>query len=278
MIENEDIQDVDDAEICQILECIYLQYGYDFRNYAYDSIRRRILRLNKHSGCMNLSALKEKIISEPLFFDQLLLGLTVHSTSMFRDPGVYKTFRESIIPHLRTYPFVRIWIAGCSTGEEVYSLAILLAEEGLSRKCRIYATDICEPVLVKAKRGIFPLISMKEYTENYIKSGGKKSFSDYYTTDHQCAVLSSNLRDNIAFATHNLVSEKSFNEFHVVLCRNVMIYFNHELQMEVLKTIRNSLVGLGFLVIGHNETLKRTLYEKDFKELCKDKKIYRKIS
>jgi chemotaxis protein methyltransferase CheR len=209
--------------------------------------------------------------------ERLLLGLSVHVTSMFRDPDFYLTFRRKIIPILKTYPTVRIWHAGCSTGEEVYSMAILLQEEGLYRKSLIYATDISHEVLRKAREGIFPLATMQEYTNNYMKAGGQREFSDYYTAQYDNVIFHPSLKTNVVFAEHNLATDGSFNEFHVILCRNVMIYFNKALQERVHTLIYESLSMFGIFGLGNKESLKFTPREAYYERLDSRDKLYRKV-
>jgi chemotaxis protein methyltransferase CheR len=209
--------------------------------------------------------------------ERLLLGLTVHVTSMFRDPGFYIAFRQKVVPLLATYPFARIWHAGCSSGEEVYSMAIVLFEEGIHERCRIYATDLSEAVLRGASQGLFPLSAMKEYTENYQRAGGKTAFSDYYTARYDHALFHSHLRDSIVFAPHNLVTDGSFNEFNVILCRNVMIYFNDTLQRHVHELLYQSLSRLGVLGLGRRESLKFTPHESSYEPLDDTERLYRKV-
>jgi chemotaxis protein methyltransferase CheR len=198
-------------------------------------------------------------------------------TAMFRDPGFYRAFRDIAIPLLRTWPFIRIWHAGCSTGEEVYSMAILLSEEGLYERSRIYATDINDVVLQQAKAGIFPLNRMQEYTENYIRAGGKQSFSEYYTAKYDGALFSPSLTRNVVFSQHNLVTDRSFSEFNVIFCRNVLIYFDRELQDRVHALFYESLSMFGVLALGSKETLRFSKYEPCYEKLHAREKMYRKV-
>jgi len=268
----------DEIEITLILEGIFRQYGYDFRNYARASIRRRLYNCVKAEGLQTISGLQERVLHDTACMARLLTALTVHSTAMFRDPGFYRAVRSKVIPALGTYPFVRIWHAGCSTGEEVYSLAILLTEEGIYDRCRIYATDLSDNVLQSARTGVFPLASMKEYTENYVKAQGKASFSEYYTARYDYAVFRQELRENVVFAPHNLVTDGSFNEFNIILCRNVMIYFNRELQNHVHELFHRSLCRLGVLGLGKKESMRFTPHEQDYDELDAGERLYRKVS
>lgn len=264
-------------EIELLLEGIFRQYGFDFRAYAYSSIRRRIWKRITAEQLENISALQERVLHDPRMMERLLLDLSVNVTAMFRDPGFYAAFREQVIPLLRTYPFIRIWHAGCSTGEEVYSMAILLQEEGLYDRARLYATDINEVVLQQAKAGIFPLDRMQEYTENYIRAGGKRSFSEYYTAKYDGALFSPSLKQNIVFSQHNLVTDRSFSEFNVVLCRNVLIYFDRKLQQRVHGLFYESLVTFGILCLGSKESLKFSEYEACYEQIVGMEKIYRKV-
>lgn len=222
-------------EIELLLEGIYKHYGFDFRSYAYASIRRRLWRRIDAEGLGTVSELQACVLHDSDAMERLLLDLSVSVTAMFRDPSLYAAFRRSVVPILRTYPFIRIWHAGCSTGEEVYSMAILLEEEGLYDRTRIYATDINEAVLEQARSGIFPLDRMQEYTENYLRAGGRQEFSQYYTAGYGNALFSPSLRRNIVFSQHNLVTDRSFAEFHVIFCRNVLIYFDKQLQHHVTR-------------------------------------------
>lgn len=269
---------LEDIEIQLLLDGIYRYYGHDFRNYAADSIKRRIRRFLSLEGVETVSALQAQILHDRACLKRFLLNLTVNVTSMFRDPSFFLAFRTLVVPLLRTYPFIRIWHAGCSTGQEVYSIAIVLHEEGLYHRCRIYATDTNEVVLQKAKQGIFSLESMQEYTQLYLKAGGKHSFSEYYTAAYDGAILRSSLRENIVFSQHNLATDSSFNEFNVIICRNVLIYFNHILQDQVCNLFHNSLCPFGILGLGRQESLKFTSYEKQYEEIAASEKLYRRLS
>ena len=265
------------TEVELLLEGIFRQYGFDFRSYAYASIRRRLWKRVEAEGLKNLSELQATVLHDADALERLLLDLSVNVTSMFRDPLFYATFRTEVIPLLRTYPFIRLWHAGCSTGEEVYSMAILLEEEGLYDRARVYATDINDVVLQQARRGIFPLERMQEYTENYIRAGGKRSFSEYYTAKYDGALFDQRLVRNVVFAQHNLVTDRSFSEFHAIFCRNVLIYFDKDLQNRVHSLFYDSLVRLGMLCLGSKETLKFSTYEACYERLDQNEKIYRKV-
>jgi chemotaxis protein methyltransferase CheR len=272
-----EVNQLEDIEIELLLEGMYRHYGFDFRNYAPASIKRRIHESMRSEGVLSVSGFQEKVLHDPACLERLLYRLSVNVTSMFRDPTFFQTFRAKVVPLLRTYPFVRIWHAGCSTGEEVYSMAILLQEEDLYQRCRIYATDMSKEVLRKAREGIFPLASMQEYTANYMKAGGKRFFSDYYTAHYDSVIFSSSLKTNLIFSEHNLVTDGSFNEFHVILCRNVMIYFNKTLQERVHNLIYESLSVLGVFGLGNKESLRFTPRESFYEELDHRDRLYRKV-
>ena len=269
--------DVEEIEIALLLEAIYRRYGYDFRKYAAASLRRRVWRRAHAEGVPTISALQDRILHDASCMERLLRDLSINVTAMFRDPTFYVAFRETVVPRLRTYPFTRLWVAGCSTGEEVYSLAIVLEEEGMLERTRIYATDINDAVLEQARRGVFPLDKMQEYTQNYLKGGGKRAFSEYYLASYDGAQFDRRLVENAVFAQHNLVSDRSFNEFHAIVCRNVMIYFDRSLQEKVLELFHESLVRFGVLALGHKETIRFTRFAGAYEELDTDERLYRKL-
>jgi chemotaxis protein methyltransferase CheR len=269
---------LEDIEIQLLLEGLYQYYGYDFRNYALASLKRRIHSFMHSQGLNTISALQAQLLHDRTCMDRFLVNLTVNVTSMFRDPSFYLSFRTKIVPLLRTYPFIRIWHAGCSTGEEVYSMAIVLHEENLYHRCRIYATDSNEKVLQTAKSGIFPLKFMQDYTQLYLKAGGKLSFSEYYTAAYDHAIFRASLRDNVIFAQHNLATDSSFNEFNVIFCRNVLIYFNQVLQKQVHTLFYNSLCNFGILGLGRQESLRFTPYEQYYEEIAQGEKLYRRLN
>ena len=270
--------DVEDIEVALLLEAIYRRYGFDFRQYAPASLRRRLWRRAHAEGLQTISGLQEKLLHDSDSMERLLLDLSINVTAMFRDPQFYVAFRTKVVPQLHTYPFTRVWVAGCSTGEEVYSLAILLHEEGLYERARIYATDINESVLERAKAGVFPLDKMQEYTQNYIKAGGVRAFSEYYLAAYDGAQFQRSLVENVVFAQHNLVSDRSFNEFNVIVCRNVMIYFDRALQSRVHALFYESLANLGFLALGQKEAIQFSPYEDRYEELDMVEKLYRKVA
>ena len=270
--------DVEEIELGLLLEAVYRRYGFDFREYAPASLRRRLWRRVHAEGERTIAGLMEKLLHDPPSMERLLLDLSINVTAMFRDPAFYVAFRSRVVPLLRTYPFTRIWVAGCSTGEEVYSLAILLQEEGLYDRTRIYATDINESVIERAKAGVFPLDKMRDYTQNYIRGGGTRAFSEYYVAAYDGAQFQRSLIDNVVFAQHNLVSDGSFNEFQVIVCRNVMIYFDRSLQNHVHGLFYESLTHLGILGLGQKETIHFTPFEDCYEEIDPNEKLYRKIA
>lgn len=253
------------------------KYGYDFTGYSNASIKRRILRLFSLDKWTSFAEFRHAINNDSTYFIRFMEQITINVTEMFRDPEFYHALQNEVLPALGTYPFIRIWIAGCSTGEEAYSVAIMLKELNLLHKSLIYATDINATTIEKAKKAIFPLNKMRQYSENYIISGGTKNFSDYYSANYTLAVLKDELKNKIIFSTHNLVSDYSFNEFQLILCRNVLIYFDRDLQSNVFDLFDNSLENLGYLALGSKESLAFSLIAKKYKKLD-DQKIWRKIA
>ena len=269
-------RDVEEIEVALLLEAIYRRYGFDFRQYAPASLKRRLWRRAHAESVATLSALQDRVLHDPQCMERLLLDLSINVTAMFRDPSFYRAFRDKVVPLLRTYPFTRIWVAGCSSGEEVYSLAILLDEAELLDRTRIYATDINEAVLDRARLGVFPLDKMQEYTQNYLEAGGSRAFSEYYLASYDGAVFDRRLTENVVFAQHNLVSDRAFNEFHVIVCRNVMIYFDRALQERVLGLFHESLVTFGVLALGHKETIRLSTFSSRFEDIDPVEKLWRK--
>jgi len=267
---------IEQLEIDLLLEAIVRQYGFDFRGYARSSLKRRVRAAVAAEGLATVAGLLEKTLHDEGCLERLLLGLSVNVSAMFRDPGFFRAFRERAVPLLRTYPFIRIWQAGCSMGEEVYSLAILLQEEGLYDRCRIYATDMNEIVLKKARDGIYPLDVMQKYTANYIASGGTATFSDYYTAAYDHVILRDSLRERVVFSQHNLVSDGVFNEFDVILCRNVMIYFTQPLQERVLDLFSRSFATFGLLGLGSHESLRFLAKDHEYEQLEAGEKLFRR--
>ncbi|WP_019637568.1 CheR family methyltransferase [Paenibacillus fonticola] len=264
-------------EIKLLLEGVHQLYGYDFRNYAVPSLRRRIWHHVHSEQLKTISGLQEKIFHDRGCFERFVQNLSIPVTEMFRDPHLFLAFRQKVVPLLRTYPYIRIWHAGCSTGEEVYSMAILLYEEGLYDKARIYATDMNDRSLQMAKEGIVGIQKMKQYTKNYLEAGGTRSFSEYYTAKYNSVIFQPFLRKNIIFAEHNLATDRSFNEFNVIFCRNVMIYFDEKLRNRVHALFHESLSHFGVLVLGAKESIHFTDFAGSYETLDREEKIYRKI-
>lgn len=264
-----------DGEITLLLNDVATLYGYDFSQYSRASLKRRLNRICLVDRFSSFAELRYRVVNDASYLQRFVEEITVNVTEMFRDPGFYKTLRNEVIPRLGTYPLIRIWIAGCSTGEEAYSVAILLKEANLYHKSLMYATDINPSVLEKAARGIFPLSQMRSYSENYILSGGKSDFSTYYVAGYDNVKFDGSLKERMIFSTHNLVSDTSFNEFQLILCRNVLIYFDKELQDRVFRVFDESLQNLGYLALGTKETLRFSPLESRYRQL-KDEKIWRK--
>jgi chemotaxis protein methyltransferase CheR len=263
-------------EIELLLEAVYRKYGYDFRNYAKASIKRRILHRCAQSGLKTVSELQHRILYDVKLFETLLMDFSINVTEMFRDPPFYRAVREVVFPVLKEYPHIKLWHAGCATGEEVYSMAIMLKEESLFEKTQIYATDYNENIIKKAKEGIYPLDKLKEYISNYQRAGGIQSFADYYTARYGNAVMNTHLKTNMVFADHNLVSDASFGEMDLIICRNVLIYFDRKLQDQAIGLFRESLSAGGFLCLGSKESLRFSKYSGDFEDVRTDERIYRK--
>ncbi|WP_281884674.1 protein-glutamate O-methyltransferase CheR [Paenibacillus sp. YYML68] len=264
-------------EISLLLEGVYQLYGHDFRHYAFPSIRRRIWHRVHAERLSTVSGLLERVMHDRSCLERLLNDLVIHVTEMFRDPTLFAAFREKIVPRLKELPVIRIWHAGCATGEEVYSMAILLYEEGLYNRTRLYATDINEDVLHIAERGSYPLKKIQEYTKNYMLSGGKDTFSSYYTAVEDRAIFHPFLKEKMVFAQHNLVTDRSFNEFHVILCRNVLIYFDAYLQNQVHDLFYESLGDPGILVLGQKESIAFTKRSDHYTVLDGQEKMYGKV-
>nr|WP_092074616.1 protein-glutamate O-methyltransferase CheR [Dendrosporobacter quercicolus]NSL47575.1 protein-glutamate O-methyltransferase CheR [Dendrosporobacter quercicolus DSM 1736]SDN05590.1 MCP methyltransferase, CheR-type [Dendrosporobacter quercicolus] len=265
-------------EIELLLEALYRVHGLEFRNYAYPFVRRRILHRISAERLSTISGLQEKIFHDSGVVARLVADLSINVTEMFRNPDFFQAVRTKIIPKIRDYPEIRIWHAGCSSGEEVFSMAILLYEAGIYHKTRLYATDICEQALQKARQGIIPLERMKIYTKNYHKAGGICAFSEYYTVRNKTVFFSSELKNNVIFAQHNLATDHSFNKFHIIICRNVIIYFNKVLQERVYHLFHNSLSVPGFLGLGEKEGLQYSGIACYYHEVAKEQKIYVKLA
>ena len=271
-------RDLEAVEVDLLAEGIYEAYGFDFRRYSRPSFRRRIARRVEAEGLVSISGLLERVLHEPAAMQRLLADLSVNVSAMFRDPGFSRVFRAKVVPLLRTYPFLRVWNAGCSTGEETLSVAILLKETGLYDRTRIYATDMNEVTLDLARSRAYPIAKMREYTANYIQAGGTRSFSEYYVADGDRVLFQPSLTENVVFAQHNLVTDRLFNEFHVIMCRNVMIYFDRELQDRVHQLLYDSLAPFGVLGLGSRETLEFVKYREAYELLDATERLYRRIA
>jgi len=267
-----------DIEVRLLMEAIYLKYSYDFRNYTGASQKRRVLYALDQLKLPSVAALQGEVLRDPATFAQLLQFLTIPVSEMFRDPAYFLALRRQVVPHLQTYPSLKVWVAGCSTGEEVFSLAILLREEGLLDRTLLYATDINPASLEKARRGIFPLDAIKGYTANYQRAGGLRAFSDYYTAAYDAARFDPSLCANVIFADHSLATDSVFAETHLVSCRNVLIYFNKPLQDRALGLFHESLCHRGFLGLGTKESIDFSGYASRFEVLSRGERIYRKAT
>lgn len=267
---------IESNKLKELLESVKSVYGYDFTDYAEASVKRRSAHFMSTRKIESIEALGKILLSDEKVFEEFICQISVTVTEMFRDPAFYKSLREQVVKRLATYPFIKIWLAGCATGEEAYSLAILLKEEGMLNRSLIYATDINQHSLQLAKEGIYPMEYMKNYTTNYLKAGGKNSFSEYYIAKYNSALFDKSLKQNMVFASHNLATDNSFNEFHLILCRNVLIYFNQQLQNKVINLFYDSLCPFGFLGLGNKESLLFTDKRGSFTELDKRERIFMK--
>ena len=263
-------------ELRHLMEAIYLKYSYDFRDYAGASQKRRVLHALRQLDCPSIAELQARVLDDPDLFMQLLQFLTIPTSEMFRDPGYFAALRAQVVPHLHTYPSLKIWIAGCSTGEELYSMAILLREEGLLERSIIYATDINPVSLERARKGVFALERMRAYTANYQRAGGRAAFSDYYTAAYGGALFDRSLAENVIFADHSLATDSVFSETHLVSCRNVLIYFNRKLQDRAIGLFHESLCHRGFLGLGSKESLDFSVHGAAFDALVKSERVFRK--
>lgn len=266
-----------DDELNILLQDMLVTYGYDFTEYAKASMKRRIHRIMINDKFASFNSLRYRIQNDPAYFQNVITEISVSVTEMFRDANFYRTVRQKIIPVLATHPFIRIWHAGCATGEEVYSMAILLHEANVLHKSLLYATDINDAALDRASRGIFPASNMQLYSRNYIESGGIQDFSKYYTSNYNLAKFNDSFREKMIFSTHNLVSDFSFNSFQLIFCRNVLIYFEKNLQLKVLKLFDQSLEMFGFLALGTRETIRFSGIENKYKQFEGREKIWKKI-
>jgi len=267
---------IEDIEIHLLLEGIYRQYHYDFRGYSMASIKRRLIQARAHFNCNTFSELQGKIMHNPALLEELLGYMTVQVSEFFRDPSYFRAIREKVVPHLRTYPSLKIWIAGCSSGEELYSFVILFREEGLEEKSIFYATDINPDALRKAQAGVYALDRMQLFTENHHKSGGKSSLSDYYTAGYGAATFDKSLRQRVVFSDHSLVTDATFGEMNFVSCRNVLIYFDRPLQDRAIGLFNDSLERKGFLGLGSKESIRFSSKAAAFSNFCPEEKIYQK--
>ncbi|SDH84016.1 chemotaxis protein methyltransferase CheR [Chryseobacterium taeanense] len=267
---------IKDEEVEYLIKDVYEMYGYDFSEYSRASFKRRVNRICLIDRFTSFAELRYTIVNDPEYLKRFIEEITVNVTEMFRDPLFFKTLRDKILPQLGTYPLIRIWVAGCSTGEEAYSIAILLKEANLYHKSLIYGTDLNPSVLEKARSGVFPLQQMKLYSENYILSGGKKDFSDYYTANYDSVKFDKSLQEKLILSTHNLVSDSSFNSFQLIICRNVLIYFDRGLQERVFRLFDNSLENLGFLALGAKETLRFSKLDENYHQID-DQRIWKKL-
>jgi chemotaxis protein methyltransferase CheR len=266
-----------DIEVKLFIEAVFMKYKYDFRQYSLASVKRRISSALIVHNLATVSALQEKVLHEPEFFTAILQFMTISTTEMFRDPAYFKAFREKVIPYLKSYPSIKIWVAGCSSGEEAYSFAIIFKEEGLFDRVMIYATDINPVILEKAKAGIYRLDDMKKNSINYQQAGGKASLSDYYTANYSAVAIDNGLKKNIVFADHSLATDSVFSEMQFISCRNVLIYFDKELQNRAITLFHDSLSMKGFLGIGSKESLKFSKMETSFEGWSINDRIYRKL-
>lgn len=269
---------IEDIEIRLLLEALFLKYHYDFRSYARASIKRRLKQAREQLGFASFSALQESLLHDPALLPQLLRYLTVQVSEMFRDPSYFKAIREKVVPHLRTYPSLKVWVAGCSGGEELYSLVILFREEGLEDRTIFYATDINHEALQTAEEGVFALDRIPLFTENHRKAGGKSSLSDYYQAAYGRVSFDKTLRRNVVFSDHSLATDAVFGEMHLISCRNVMIYFDRSLQDRVLGLFKSSLARKGFLGLGSKESLRFSHHADAFTDFVREEKIFQRQS
>ncbi len=269
-------EDIEKIELELFLEALFQRYGSDFRHYAEASVRRRVRHLLAKSGYPKICDMIPRLLYDEAFSQMAIHDFSITVTEMFRDPRFYCSIRQNVVPYLKTYPFIKIWHAGCATGEEVYSLAILLEEEGLYDRATIFATDLNEAVLEKAKEGIYALKDIRQYTTNYQKAGGERPFADYYHAQYESAIMNQSLKRNVTFASHNLVTDGVFGEMHLIFCRNVLIYFDKMLQNRVLGLFAESLNYGGFLCLGNKETLQFSDVVEHFKVIDERDKIYQK--
>ncbi len=268
---------IEDIEIRLLLEALYVRYHYDFRNYAMASVKRRLRQAREQLGFPTVSAIQERVLHDETMLPRLLGYLTVQVSEMFRDPSYFRAIREKVVPHLKTYPSLKIWIAGCSGGEELYSFVILFREEGLEDRTIFYATDINQEALRIAEAGVYDLDRMQLFTQNHRASGGKSSLSDYYTTGYGRATFDRSLKERVVFSDHSLVTDAVFGEMNLISCRNVMIYFDRPLQDRAISLFKDSLARKGFLGIGAKESLRFSAHANAFTDVVREEKIYQKV-
>jgi len=266
----------EEIEIRLLLEAIFLKYHYDFRSYSLASVKRRLRHARERFGCSSLSILQDKVLHDPSILPELLGLMTVQVSELFRDPVYYRALREKVIPHLQTYPSLKVWIAGCSSGEELYSFAILFREEGLADRTMFYATDINPEALRRAQEGVYPLERIQLFTENHQRAGGKSSLSEYYTAAYGGARFDPRLRDRVVFSDHSLVTDQVFAEVQLISCRNVLIYFDRALQDRAIGLFRDALSRKGFLGLGLKESLQFSAHWPDFTAFASSEKIFQK--
>ena len=266
---------IEDLEIKLLLEALFQVYHYDFRGYAMASVKRRLRQAREQLGFESFSAMQDRILRDPELLAPLVGFLTVQVSDLFRDPAYFRAMREQVLPHLRTYPSLKVWIAGCSGGEELYSFVILFREEGLEDRTLFYATDINHAALVQAEAGVYDLARFQAFTENHRESGGKSSFSDYYIANYGRATFDKSLRRRVLFSDHSLATDAVFSEVHLISCRNVLIYFDRELQRRAIGLFRDALTPRGFLGLGARETLRFSDHADAFAEFSREDRIYR---
>ena len=276
MSDKQTLEDVEDIEVELLIEGIHHRYGYDFTHYSRAHMKRRIIHRMNKEGYDSVSKMQHDLLRDPVFFKRVLPDFSINVTEMFRDPHFFDYFRKEVVPYLASFPKLKIWHAGCASGEEVYSMAILLQEEGLYDRATIYATDFNDASLKVAKEGIYPSGAIREYTRNYVQSGGKKAFSDYYTAGYESVKMANNLKAHISFQNHNLVTDGVFGEMDLILCRNVLIYFDRDLQNRVLNLFKDSLTATGTLCLGTKETIDYSSVANGFTTLEHRLKVYRK--
>jgi chemotaxis protein methyltransferase CheR len=266
-----------DRQLERLLDAIFHRYHYDFRSYAAASLKRRVMAALPHFHCTSISTLEKGLVADPRIFTELLRYLTVQVSDFFRDPSYFRAIRNQVVPYLETYPSLKVWVAGCATGEEAYSLAILLSEAGLLDRTLIYATDISPESLRSAEAGIFDIGRFSRFSENYLQAGGKGSLSDYYTARYSSALLDRRLKKSILFSDHSLATDSAFAEVQLVSCRNVLIYFDRQLQERAIGVLRDSICHRGFLGLGSRESLRFSVHAPLFREVVPEERLYQRL-